>query len=168
MNPQSVTIVMLLGLAAGCTAEESGAQLLVPNDIALHWDESFNGVEDGLGALVPIDLMVYDGQSGEPMSWVELELEGRGDTTLAMPFQVAISIDSNREEGAEWDAYRDQYFHFVGTNPSEQLSVQTDADGLARVYVYVDAFRRRSRGYTPASVLVSSTSTEELFYILPQ
>ena len=40
-----------------------------------------------------------------------------------------------------WDSYRDQYFVIPkGEDPASVMAIDTDATGLARVYVYVDAF----------------------------
>ena len=47
--------------ASACVAEVEGSDLLTevlpPEDIGLLWDDSFNGIEDDVVAIVPVDVL---------------------------------------------------------------------------------------------------------------
>jgi len=136
----------MLLLLAGCfdAAEEEGPQLLTPDQVEFYWDASFNGYEDNLGALVPMDLMVYDGNSGEALEAVRLDISLAGGEGFVVSPEVVGFLDVEECSDCEylWDSYRDQYFVLPDGEgaPSNSLSLETDDTGLARVYVYVDAF----------------------------
>ena len=114
-------------------AAPEGAQLLAPDRVEVNWDEGFDATDDGVGAMVPIDLMVYEGTTGEPLEAVDLEL---------VPSSVDIELVSEVEvlqsdcTACVWDAMRDRYVDW----PDTAASIQTDSDGLARVYAWVDSF----------------------------
>jgi hypothetical protein len=136
----------MLLLLAGCfdASEEGGPQLLTPDQVEFYWDTSFNGYEDNLGALVPMDLMVYDGISGEAIEAIRLDISLAGGEGLVVPPEAVGFLDVEECSECEylWDSYRDQYFVLPGGDSalSNSLSLETDATGLARVYVFVDAF----------------------------
>jgi hypothetical protein len=140
----SSTLPALL-LLSGCfdASEEEGPQLLAPEQVEFYWDASFNGYADNLGALVPMDLMVYDGVSGEALEAVRLDISLAGGEGLVVPPEALGFLDV--EECAEcdfvWDSYRDQYFVLPEGDLAldNSLSLETDDTGLARVYVFVDA-----------------------------
>lgn len=214
-----------LVVVSACTEDEGphGAQLLVPDDVLLHWDDSFNREGDGLGALVPIDVMVYDGVSGEPLAGAEVvieasdtgtwllleedfvvvEPEGCLDCALPSPDLVPDPADASARIpndlaagesdpaprgtlGAEflWDAHRDQYFALQlleaeGLDDAgaelHDIALDTDPDGLARVYVYVDAFPWDDGAvdFDAVSVLVSlgtsrPSRAEQSFDLIPR
>lgn len=173
-----------------------GAQLLVPDDVVLHWDESFNGEDDGLGALIPIDVMVYDGLSGEPLAGTEVLLETPGggtwllleeDVLVGDPDEDGDVVDMEGDASPPdvpsprdhlWDARRDQYFALQLTEVEADLgriSLETDLQGLSRVYVYVDAFSWDDAGsdFIPEPVLVSlgaarASGAEQSFDLIPR
>jgi hypothetical protein len=162
------------GLEGGGVAGES--QLLVPEDLALHWDASFNRMDDGLAVLLPVDVMVYDGASGEPLDGVALELHGTVPGAMLV-FPEAVHLVGPEETDAEeywWDAWRDRYFEFdvdESLGPSLQLQTETDSTGLARVYVFVDSFPEDDLevgGFGPASVTVSMGEMDESFLLIPR
>ena len=123
-------LMMVACVDDGFTGDE--AQLLVPDHIAVQWDDSFNGEADGLGALIPVDLMVYEGGSGEPLGQVDLRL----DTDIDVINDGAIDVLASDCLDCVWDSGRDRYVDWGATTSS----VQTDDDGLARVYLWIDAF----------------------------
>lgn len=144
-----ITITALTG-CVGDRAVPEGAQLLLPDAVKVNWAPGFNAVDDGVGALVPIDLMVFERSSGRPLDLVDLsfaplsagaELLAPGDITLA----------SSDCWSCVWDASRDRYLDWrAGTS-----SAQTDEDGLARVYVWVDAFPVVRDELQPIEIAVS-------------
>ena len=158
-------------LLVGCAVEDSemGPQLLVPDEVPVDWDASLDGVDDGLVALVPVDVMVYDSQSGDPLDGMEIELIGDApDTLLAHVDDVfaATAPDESGDdvvEGAMWDAWRDRYVTVADDAPSERLTVSTDSTGLARVYVVVDRLSARQS----ATVLVRSDDLEHTIQLRP-
>ncbi|MBW1877569.1 MAG: hypothetical protein JRI25_09090 [Deltaproteobacteria bacterium] len=169
----SVAALTACGLEGGMAGE---SQLLVPEDLELHWDASFNRVDDGLAVLLPVDVMVYDGASGEPLDGVALELRGTvPGATLVFPEAVAVVGPEETEAvGLWWDAWRDRYFEFdvdESLEPSLLLQTETDATGLARVYVFVDSFPEDDLefgGFAPASVTVSMGELDESFLLIPR
>jgi hypothetical protein len=165
-----LTIISVVSMAlVGCAEETLGtAHLLVPENIELHWDGSFNAEDDGLGALVPVDLMVYDSASGEPWALVPFEISA----------DQALFIDANSEvlfepEGCVddciWDVWRDQPVELM---LSEQgfgsRQFRTDSSGLARVYVYVDSFPSHDEGFGALAVHVRLGMIDETFLLVPR
>jgi hypothetical protein len=91
-----------------------------------------------------MDLMVYDGISGEAIEAIRLDISLAGGEGLVVPPEAVGFLDVEECSECEylWDSYRDQYFVLPGGDSalSNSLSLETDATGLARVYVFVDAF----------------------------
>lgn len=180
--------VLLVGTLTAC-AEESAvrvdaARLLVPDDVHIHWDESFNGERDGLGALVPVDVMAYAAGSGEPLHAVEVELEASDDATWVLldeDFRV-VEPGVCADCPFLWDARRDQYLALEAElaeatawlpDPEQldlrRISLDTDVDGMARAYLFVDAFPPgRRAAFTAVSVRVSLGGVEESFELIPR
>jgi hypothetical protein len=173
-------VPLLPGLVA-CGQEAVEAELLLPEEVTVGWDRAYNGRDDGLGALVPVDVMVYEGTTGNPLPGVVVAVWT--DDVNAWPVPVdevwllptdAQGSDGEGAEGAEnegaagadlesepvdgqaeqaeqveetsldhpgrvqaWDATRDQ---FVAFDPVDGIELVTDEGGVARLYVYVDAF----------------------------
>jgi hypothetical protein len=144
--------VSLVGVA--CVDEEQ-PRLLVPDGIEVAWEEAYNLDGDGLGALVPVDVMAYDGASGEPLAGVELLVWTEDDGAWPVPTEGVWLVDpeSSDEEAAFWDAARDQFVMLErGDDP---LTLVTDASGMARGYVYVDTFPTTADGFVPTSAVVA-------------
>lgn len=159
--------VAALALLSGCGSETGEAQLLVPDDLEIHWDASFNGTEDGLAALVPVDVMVYDGATGEPVGAVPLEIQGTDPgALLALPSAIDL-VSGEESDDAWWDAWHDRYFHLVD-DASSTLATETDPTGLARVYLLVDRLDREDGAFAPAAVTVSMGVAEESFLLVPR
>ncbi len=165
MNRLAILTVVLVG----CAVEESasGPQLLIPDDVAVDWDQSLNDVDDGLVALVPVDVMVYDSQSGEPLDGVEVALGGTApDTFLLSAFDVQPGYlhdnISAADEALTWDVWRDRYVDLSDVDVTDHLTVRTDATGLARVYVLVDRFAMDLSGRAvPTMVTVTTRDSEQ-------
>jgi len=171
-------LVATIAVLTACGPEgvQGESQLLVPEDLELHWDASFNRMDDGLAILLPVDVMVYDGTSGEPLDGVALELRGTSPGAMLV-FPEAITLvgpEDTESDGLWWDAWRDRYFVFdaeENLGPSLVLQTETDATGLARVHVFVDSFPEDDLefgGFAPAPVTVSMGEVDESFLLIPR
>ena len=167
-----LTVVPLLALAAcGFDGRVDDAQLLVPEDIELHWDRSFNGAEDGRVALVPVDMMIYDGASGEPVADHPIDIQIiSGDAAIVGPEDVLpADPELDSEDLPIWDAWRDRYVVLVSEDRASSARVTTDATGLARVHLFVDRFAEvEGRGFAPIPVVVSMGVTDDTFLLVPR
>lgn len=223
-------VVALLPALIACGEEDArvGARLLVPDNVSLHWDPSFNGEGDGLGALVPVDVMVYEARTGEPMDRVELLLEASDEATWVLLEEDFVVVEPALCGDCSflWDARRDQYLAlqlserfygdaavpmplslgqlapgpFGGALDAHEadlgaedflplaeeevldalalpeglglgrITLETDLDGLARVYLFVDAFpwQDNEADFEPVSVLVSLGTVEQRFDLVPR
>jgi len=166
--------LVALAMLAGCALEESPreVQILVPEDVEVDWDVSFDGLDDGLAALVPVDVMVYRGQSGEPVAGVPLLLRGVGVGVSLLPVSAVLSANVDDLAPVWWDAWRDRYVTVdagVGADgPRRALVTHTDETGLAQVYVFIDRFEGSSEGARPAVVTVTGSALEESFVLRPR
>ena len=163
---------------AGCAFEEDagGPVLLVPEDIALHWDAAFDQQDDGRAALVPVDVMAYDGTTGEPLAFVDIEVESLAVDVGLVLSDAVIPLESWEIDGSDpavftWDIWRDRYFALEPADlwPVSAVRVQTDASGLARVFVFADGFERDENGaFAPAPIVVSMGATDDTFLLVPR
>ena len=137
----AVLSVMLAASACATEPDDLAAEtLLVPTSVELHWNGAFNGGDDGLGAVVPVDVMVYDSQSGEPRAGVEIELR-TPNGVYALREGELLRIDPERCDDCElfWDAWRDLYFVVLADSLDDGVTrLRTDDEGLARAFVLVD------------------------------
>lgn len=159
--------ILSLALAVGCFEEEE-PRLLLPGEVRVAWETAYNGEQDGLGALVPLDVMVYDGASGQPLGDVEILIWTEDETAWPVPAEGVWVVDPDACEGCDalWDASRDEY---VEVEPVEgTLVLRTDALGIARTYLYVDSFPDgESADFEPIPVLVSMGTTDETLLLTP-
>lgn len=147
--PMSLTL-----LAAACVEEEQ-PRLLIPHGIEVAWEEAYNLEGDGLGALVPVDVMVYDGGTGEALGNMPLEVWTEHDGAWPVPAEGVFLVVDPELEPAFWDASSDQFVTLeTGDDP---LGMMTDSTGLARGYLYVDSF---GAPFEPIDVLVSMDAAE--------
>ena len=164
------TLTASLLFAAACAEEGSDPQLLLPDAVAVAWEPAYDAQGDGLGALVPVDVMAYDGASGEPLGDVELLLWTNDGVAWPVASDQVFVVDPDACPRCEllWDARRDQFLDLVPV--VDTLPLSTDADGLARIYVYVDAFPASEDGDEFASlpVVVSMGDAEQTFLLLPR
>lgn len=159
-----------LVLLGGCVFGESDApQLLVPDEVEVQWDAPYDGINDGRVALVPVDVMIYGGANGEPLADVNVDVSiAWRDAGLIAPDEViAVPLTEIDSEDVVWDVWRDRYFSI--DHVATSLRVRTDASGLARVYVYADAFPVGTDGAPlPIPVVVSMGITDDTFLIVPR
>jgi hypothetical protein len=162
----------VLVASAGCGADD--LELLVPVDVELHWDASFDALDDGLVAAVPIDLMVYRSESGVPVEGVGVELRVDAFGVTPLDGDALEVVDPELCDGCEavvWDAYRDLY---LALDPeltgSASLALETDEHGLARAYLFVDALGEDGEGFEAVSVFASVADMEraETFLVVPR
>ncbi len=164
--PHIVSSGLVLGLAA-CGAEAE-PDLLVPDSISVAWSDAYDGSDDGLGAVVPVDVMVYDSSSGAPLAGVELSIASEHDGTWVIPEGRVVAADSapnpaladvestDPDAAAAWlraaeadevqvlfDTRHDR-FVTIEAEGSElragATTVVTNASGVARVLLFVDRF----------------------------
>lgn len=162
-------------LLAACGTEPlAESELLLPDLVSVAWEDAYNAENDGLGALVPVDVMVYDGASGEPLPDVELQVWT--DDVSAWPTSAeGVVVVSPTDPTAftpsflqVWDASRDQ---FVAFEPVDTIDLRTDDGGMARLYVYVDSFPEEEDeegGLGPIRVVVTMGEVDELFWLAPR
>lgn len=155
MNRTLAAIALCTATLVGCTDELRASvvvpELLVPDEVEVAWDAQFDDAE-GVGALIPIDLMVYDVTTGDPLSTMGLHVEFTDDVGFLqiLPAGDVENVDSSCID-CYWDAGRDRYLAFDATDALE-LDVSTDEEGLARVYFWVEAL--------PVSVEISVSAPQ--------
>ena len=127
-------------VAVGCLEQTDQAELLLPDPISVEGHDAYEGEGDGLGALVPVDLMAYDGATGQPLESIPLAVWATSGSAWPVEADEVVVVDPDDCYGCEllWDAQRDEFL--LAPQVSDSLNLSTDADGLARLYVYVDAF----------------------------
>lgn len=171
--PRGLRAALVALVLGGCAVSDGGAQLLVPDQIGVDWDGSYNAVNDGLGALVPLDVMVYDGASGRPLSDVTVTLfVDDGEDVVAVPVGAARFVDPSMPESdaALWDSRHDQYLTLSppsDTDGGRTVALSTDRAGLARWYLFVDAFPGDPSGFDPIPITVSN-GADETFLLTPR
>jgi hypothetical protein len=162
-------------VVTGCAPVDDAPQVLVPEDVVVRWDSSFNGVDDGRAALIPVDVMVYGGASGAPVDLVDvMALAPAGEVALIDP--EAVFPASSADEGF-WDAWSDRYLAVDDARVGAPLRLTTDASGVVRFYVWVDAFpaatadlRRHdaSAVWSGLPIVVGMTEIEDTFLLIPR
>ncbi len=163
---------LALCAATGCISDTGHpapafAALSVPGDVTLAWDSTYNAVDDGIGALVLLDFMVFDSDQGMPLENIRVELlSGYGGMYLIPKTAVKIvpyptieeddkaALCDNNEDGYidddapdscswNWDTSGDVYFElasdYANAYHPNYLIGATDNRGIFRAYVYVDS-----------------------------
>jgi hypothetical protein len=172
MNLSKKSLMVLVLALAACGPEDimdEGAQLLVPVEVEFPWNEAYNEADDGRAALVPLDVMVYDGVTGEPV-FADLVLRAE-NAEFILPEQV---VDAQPGSDARvctdciWDVYRDEFVAQPLQDPDAPLTLVTDSDGMARVFVVVDEVPLRDGNFDDITVAVVLGSQEELVGLVPR
>jgi hypothetical protein len=157
---------------AACDAETGGVALLPPDDVELHWDSAFNADDDGLVGVVTVDVMVYEALTGAPLDDVAVVLDAERARIL-LPEAVAPADDRcSPDEPCDdvvWDASQDRYL-VVYAPSDEPVTLWTDADGIGRATVYVDAFPTEGGAFAPVEIAVgvAGTDARAVFSLVPQ
>ncbi len=159
-------VAALLIVLAACSEDgrpADGAQLLVPDEVEVEWDARLNEADDGLGMLVPVDLMVYEGSTGEPLELVRIEVDAGGWATVLDPDTVeAQHVDCDH---CVWDAGRDRYVA-LSAPEADRPPLLTDADGMLRLYFWIDTFPTDGADLLPIPVDVDTGSCGASFELL--
>lgn len=153
-----------------CGPVVGDAMLLVPEEVELHWDQAFNGDEDGLVAIVPIDVMVFDAESAEPISAAEIEVTALGDGYGLVPAGAIRTVDGDCAVCEPlWDAHRDRYVS-IEEEPATTLRRTTDRDGLVRLHVVVDSVdgEEASGLFELLPLTAASDTVDATFYLVPR
>ncbi|MBN2798094.1 MAG: hypothetical protein JXX28_03025 [Deltaproteobacteria bacterium] len=166
-------LLPVLGLAlSGCwMAAPEGAHILVPDRLAVTWHASFNAEDDGVGAVIPVDILVYEAGTGEPLAGVALEIsaESEGVEVLAEATRLQLELGEEPLDGDVWDVWQDGYYQLDEPAAEGTLDLMTDEDGLARIYLYVDSFPEwEGDAWLPVGVLVSSRLEDVVFELVPR
>lgn len=171
IRTSAIAAIAFATSACALDTEDPGAEtLLVPTSLELHWSEAFNGLDDGLGAVVPVDVMVYDSATGEPRSGAAIEVHPPAGVSVLTDADLArVEPESCEDCALFWDAYRDQYY-LVLVDPAElgAVRLRTDSEGLARAFLVVDMFEPRPGGFAPARVHVLGASTDASVVLVPR
>jgi hypothetical protein len=101
---------LILTVVVAACAPELGSEVLVPDQVPVVWDAAYNGVDDGLGALVPVDVMVYDGETGQPIPGLAVEVWTMASAAVPIALESAFFVAASAtpkgfvsEEGSPWD-----------------------------------------------------------------
>jgi hypothetical protein len=161
----ALPLVLWFGGCAADVADPYGAQVLMPVDVDFSWNEAYNGHADGLVAVIPLDLMVYDGASGEPL-YAEIELGSAGARFLD---PLVVGAGGSDCVDCAWDAVRDEYVEFPPHAAGATITVETDGDGLARTYAVIDSMSRgEGGGFDPVQVSVALGEQREFVELVPR
>lgn len=163
----SLVLVQLLACTSGVQAP-STASVVAPASVKVAWTEAYNGLNDGIGAIIMGDFQVYDATADMYLQNVKMEITSNSAGACLLPPEalqivdypqipegssLADCVDENGVFDAtvnEWcawnyDTVTGQYYEF-GSNYADSggfcpnyLKGVTDRYGLLRVYVYVDA-----------------------------
>lgn len=178
----------VLALASSaCVPVGDEVGLLIPSEVDVAWDARFDAIDDGRVALVPVDVLVYAASSGSPVAdaQVGVAVVG-GEVGLVDPDGVSWLDDPSGADAdlpdpacassselclgfaPVWDAWRDRYA-VLRDDPAASMGLRTDADGMARTYVWVDGFDASNDAgvvSNPVVVVVSTGDVEDSFFLL--
>jgi len=159
-KPATIAAASLVLAACG---ESSEHELLVPDVVSVQWSDAYDGEGDGLGSVVPVDLMVYDSASGEPHAGVVLQVTSEHDGTWVLPPDALLPEEASDGE-VLWDARHDRYLALqvdVSDAVVGSRQVVTNDDGVARVLLYVDSLPGGPRDFDDVAVVISAASPED-------
>lgn len=172
-NLVAIASIALVASACALDGEDAlsaGDTLLVPADVELQWNASFNATDDGLGAVIPVDVMVYDGTTGEPRVDVPIEVQAGADAAVLTEGEL-VRVDPDACEGCAlfWDAWRDHYYALeVELDDASVTRFRTGAEGLVRAFVVVDSFDIDGAGFAPVAIQVATDGADEAFLVVPR
>ena len=180
------SVLALVGGAGGCVPIGEDFGLLVPSDVDVAWDVRFDTVDDGRVALVPVDVLVYAARTGAPVADAQVVVSVFGGAVgLVDPEGVswlddpsgasevpdpacAAAPEACADLAPVWDAWRDRYAQ-LRDEPAVSVGLRTDADGMARTYVWVDGFDAPGEAgpvSNAVAVVVSTSDVEDSFFLL--
>jgi len=191
---------LLLASLTGCMPNglqaPTSAVIVAPASVSLSWDESFNGIGDGIGALIQGDFEVYDTDTALPLQNIRTEIFSNSSGACLIPEEavqvvdhpvipdgasLADCVDDNGNfdnQAYEWcgwtyDSISGQYYEFStsyassdGFCPNYETAV-TDRYGLLRVYVYLDALATSGDSYANSQIVGSIGYSSDFFEVGP-
>jgi hypothetical protein len=151
------------------------------------WSTAYNGLEDGIGILAPVDALVVDGD-GRPLPYIQLEvISGYGGVYL-LPEAAIQEVDPPNPEtagsncdpkAAEYDVENcpwydessEVYFElssaYDGYYKPNYLLMATDNRGIGRFWMYIDSMPQSDEGsWVDVSVSVGTGYQSELVPIV--
>lgn len=164
----SLILTSLLGCMADGIQAPSTASVIAPSSVKVAWDTDYNGLNDGIGAIIVGDFQVYDSTAEGNLQGINIEMFSNSTGACLLPPEALQVVDYPSvpegssladcvdEDGVfdatinEWcawnyDTVTGQYYEF-GSNYADSggfcpnyLKTVTDRYGFARVYVYIDA-----------------------------
>ncbi len=159
MNASAAGYIVVFAAFAGCDAEVA-AGFLIPETVEVSWDRAFDAASDGLVAVVPFDVYVYDA-AGRPVPGVDVELVGDAVGVLDIGEVEVATADC---VSCAWDTRSDARVRLL-VSPRGAWVVTSDDRGLARCYLVVD--RLGVDGGSPRGALSVSAlgSTNEVLIV---
>lgn len=145
-------LLPLVLLAAACSSDDGAVSVLVPQEVEFPWDAAYDAVNDGRVALLPLDVMVYDGVTGEAL--VGADVVVTSDFAAFVPGDAVVAADPGCVDCA-WDAFRNEYVE-LDVDATDPWLATTDDDGLVRVFALVDSLADLSDGAVTVSVTASA------------
>jgi len=169
---RALAMLTLAIVATGC-APDGGVDVLATGDVEFRWDPQFNELDDGAAAIIPLDVMVFDDLTGEPLAGVAVTWHA---DAAAFADADAVMVGDADCDDCVYDVWRDSYVELIGSGFDEGLDAavvpmrtRTDADGLSRVYAVVDAVDADpAEGFLPVRVDVHALGHERAFDLLPR
>jgi hypothetical protein len=157
MNARTAWFTFGVVALAACEAELGGG-VLVPESLEVSWDRAFDAAGDGLIAVLPFDVYVYDA-AGRAVPGVDVELVGEAVGVLDLGEVQPATAEC---VSCAWDTRSDTRV-WLQAEPRSAWTVTTDGSGLARCYVVVDRLELDSeRARAALSVTAFGVASEVL------
>lgn len=131
---RTVSLVAFAVAASGCGREEV-VEVYAPGDVEFRWNTAFNESDDGLTAVIPLDVLVFDEVTGAPLADVAVIWSSDG---AAFADADGLRAADDRCDACVWDAWRDTFVEVLPGALALPFAARTDADGLSRVHIVVD------------------------------
>jgi len=183
---------LILATLTGCSPHglqaPYSAYVVAPSSVKIAWDESYNGLNDGIGAVLVGNFYVYDSDTSAPLNNIKLEITSGTAGVCLVPAEALNTVDypgmpdgasmadcidengnfdnqTNEWCGWNYDTISGQFYQFGsdyagvdGFCPNLQTGV-TDRYGLLRIYLYIDALVQTSGGTTTGGTTTGGTDT---------
>ena len=159
MNRLTSILFVATLAAAGCDVDvdaEGRVRILPPDDVAFVWDVSMNAQDDGMGALVPLDVLVYDRHTGEPMRDVEVDVTIEHGVLLPEDGLMLFREASCATCVSFWDAQLDRTVLLDETDGVSSGVFLSDGDGMVRLYAVMDELPTRDGEFEVSAVQIQA------------
>lgn len=114
MRAPAVVLLCSLLPATGCVSGSiqapATATITASSDFSFSWDETYNGDQDGIGAIFVADWFVEDSETGMPLEKIEVEIFTNSSGVYVVPAEALTLIDYPEapESASDQAAVRDQ------------------------------------------------------------